>query len=630
MLQTIRDRAQGILAWIILILITVPFALWGIGNYFDTGREKPIATVGKREFFERDLLRLYEQQYARLLGQDSYSEKELKQQALNQLIDEELLLQAAIAKNLVVSDSQVAQFIRSLPFLQTDGRFDEAKYQRFLAAEGLSADQFIAQVQRSLLLNQLAQAVVDSSFVSEREAETFYKLQNQRRKIEYLILPFPELEKIPVSNEEIQAYYDQHQDRFKTQEQVAVEYLILSRDTLAQSIEPTEEELRRYYAEQQQAFTTPEQRHLRHILVAVAQNASAEEKSQALAKAQEIKKRLEQGEDFAELAKQFSDDPGSKAQGGDLGFVTKGFLEKNFEEAAFALPKGEISEPVLTPFGYHLIQVVEIKPATPQPFAAVKAQIRQELQRQEAEARLYELAEKLAQLVYENPHSLEPAASALGLTIQSTGLFTRDKGEGVAADPKVRAAAFSEEVLAGNNSEPIETGDGALVALRIRQHLPAQQRPLAEVSTEIAALLRKQKARQIAEIQAKEWLAKLKSGTKLEEIAKQVKATVKTAELSRNAPIAELETSTEAIFQAPRPQADKPVPLRIPLTDDRQVLCQILTVSDGDYSGLPAEEKQRFKANLAHLFGLMTFKEYLAQLRAKAKVKINWPLAESE
>ncbi len=630
MLQTIRDRAQGILAWTILILITVPFALWGIGNYFDTGKEKPIATVGKREFFERDLLRLYEQQYARFLSQGSYSEQELKQQALDQLINDELLFQAALAKKLAVSDTQVAQFIRSLPFLQTNGHFDEEKYQRLLATEGLSSDQFIAQVRRSLLLEQLGQGIVNSSFVSDHEAETFYKLQNQRRKIAYFILPLSEQE-ATVSAEEIRAYYEQHQDQFKTPEQVAVDYLSLSSAAIAKSIEPTEEELRRHYEEQQQAFTTPEQRHIRHILIAISPDATPQQKQQALAKALEIKQRLEQGEDFSELAKQFSEDPGSKAQGGDLGFIKKGLLEKNFEDAAFALPEGKISDPVETPFGYHLIQVIAIKPAVPQPFEAVREQIRQDIQHQEAEARFYELAEKLAQLVYENPHSLEPAANALGLKIESTGLFTRNQGEGIAADAKIRAAAFSEEVLAGNNSEPIETENGTLIALRIRQHLPAKQRPLEEVSDEITILLRKQKARQITETRAKEWLAKLESGAKLEEIANQVKTTVKVAELTRSdTPIPEIENDTSAIFRAPRPQPDRPVFLQIPLADGRQVLVQVLAVDDGNYNSLSLEEKKRLRTNLAQMFGLITFKEYQAQLRDKAKVKINWPAAEAE
>lgn len=629
MLQTIRDRAQGILAWIILILITVPFALWGIGNYFDTGKEKPIAVVGKREFFERDLIRLYEQQYAHFLGRSPYSEQELKQQALDQLINDELLFQSVIDKRLVASDAQIAQFIRSLPFLQTDGHFDEEKYQRLLATEGLSSDQFIVQVRRSVLLDQLRQGIMNSSFASDHEAETFYKLQNQRRKIAYFTLPISEQE-VTVSKKEIQAYYELHQDQFRTPEQVAVDYLTLSSDTIAKSIEPTEEELRRYYEEQQQAFTTPEQRHIRHILVAVSSDASLEEKQQALAKILEIKQRLEQAADFAELAKQFSDDSGSKAQGGDLGFIKRGLLEKNFEEAAFTLPEGKISDPVETPFGYHLIQVIEIKPANPKPFEAVREQIHRDIQHQEAETRFYELAEKLAQLAYENPQSLEPAANALGLKIESTDLFTHEKGEGIAANSKVRAAAFSEEVLAGNNSEPIEVESGTLIVLRIRQHLLPKQRSLDESRGEIATLLRKQKARQITEAQAKDWLAKLEHGGKLEEIAQKIKTNVKITELVRNAPIPELEDVKSAVFQAPRPKQGKPIFLRVPLPDDRQVLAQVLAVEDGDYDSLKPEDKKRLKTNLARLFGLMTFKEYQTQLRDKAKVKINWPSAEAE
>jgi peptidyl-prolyl cis-trans isomerase D len=628
MLQTIRDRAQGILAWVILILITVPFALWGIGNYFDTGKAKPIAIVGKREFFEQDLLRLYEQQFAPLLQQGTLSEQALKQQALEQLIQEELLFQAAVTKKLAVSDDQVAQFIRSLPFLLSDGRFDAEKYQHLLATEGISSDQFIAQVQRSLLSAQLGQAIVNSSFASDAEAESFYKLKNQRRKIAYFLLPLSEELKVSVSQEEIQAYYEQHKDQFKTPDRVAVDYLLLSRAELAAAYEPSEEELRRYYEEQAQAFTAEEQRRIRHLLIALAPNASPEEKSKAKALIQELKQRLEQGEDFAELAKQFSDDPGSKAQGGDLGLVTKSALEKNFVEAAFSLPVGKISDPVETPFGYHLIQVTEIRPAVLQPFAAVKDRIRDELKRQEAESKFYELAERLAQLAYENPNSLAPATEALGLKVQTTGLFTRDFGEGIAADPKVRAAAFSEEVLTGNNSEPVEMADGTLVVLRLHQHLPGGQLPLDKVNDAITAQLRRQKARQMVENQAKEWLAKLESGTRLEEAAQQLKATLKTAEFGRDDVLSELKVGADLVFRAPRPRPDKAVFLAIPLSDGSQALVQLLEVSDGDYQNLNPQEQKNLKAELARLFGTMTFREYLAQLRDQAKVEIHWPQAE--
>ncbi|MCX8049600.1 MAG: SurA N-terminal domain-containing protein [Methylohalobius sp.] len=629
MLQTIRDRAQGILAWIILILITIPFALWGIGNYFDAGKEKPIAVAGDREFFERDLLRLYEQQYVQLLSQGTYTEQELKQRALNQLIDDELLFQTVVSKKLAVSDAQVANFVRSLPIFQTDGRFDEEKYHRLLVAEGLSSDQFIAQVRRSLLTEQLAQAIIASSFVTEHETEAFYKLQSQHRQISYLILPLPESE-TAATEQEIQTYYQQHPEQFKTQEQVAIDYLLLSKETLAQGIEPTEEDLQRHYEEQKQAFTTPELRRLRHILIAASPDASDEEKQKALAEAREIRSRIEQGENFSDLAKQFSDDPGSKAQGGDLGFVKKGTLEKNFEETAFALPEGKVSDPVETPFGYHLIQVISVQPASIRPYAEVKEQIRRDLKQQEAETRFYALAEKMAQLAYENPHSLEPVAEALELKVESTALFTREQGEGIAAAPKVREAAFSEEVLTGNNSEPIEIGNESVVVLRVRQHLPAQLRPLSEVQAKIATLLQQQKARQMAEAQAQDWLVKLERGVSLEEIAKHVKAKIETAELTRNTPIPALGVGADIVFQAPRPQADKPVFLRIPLADGRQVLAKLLAVVDGDYASLKPEDKRRLQDNLARTFGLMTFKAYQAQLRDKAKVKIHWPVAAAE
>ncbi len=624
MLQTIRDRAQGIFAWIILILIIIPFALWGIQNYFDTGREKPIAVVGDREFFESDLIRVYENQYAKMLDQ-GYSEEALKKMALDRLIDEEILLQTAMDKNMAVSEPQVAQFIRTLPFFQTDGRFDEEKYKRLLAGQGLSSSQFVAQVQRSLLLEQLRRGITASAFASGQEAERYYQLLQQRRQIGYLILPLPQQD-IEIGEEEIRAYYESHKTRFQTPEQVSVQYVLISLDQIAKGIHPTEEEIRQYYEEQQQAFITPEKRHIRHILVAVPATAKAEEKQKALEKAQNIRQRLLKGEDFSTLAKTLSDDPGSKNRGGDLGWVGKGVMEKNFEQVAFSLTKGEISEPVETPFGYHIIQVTEIKPEKIKPLEEVKAQIADSLRRQEAENRLYELSEKLAQHAYENPQSLEPVAEALGLKIQQISLFTRDQGEGIAANPKLRETAFSEEVLAGNNSDPIDLGDGSVVVIRVKEHLPAQVRPLDELKEAIIAILKQDKARQSLEAKAKTLLDKLEQGQSIEQLAKTLGLKRETAELSRTS--REPRDIAAAVFKAPKPTDGKPVNLAIPLPDGRQALIQVREVTEGDYATLEPEQRKNLKTAIERLYGNLTFREYMEQLRDQAKIKVNWPPTE--
>ncbi len=625
MLQTIRDRAQGIFAWIILILIIIPFALWGIQNYFDTGKVKPIAEVGDREFFENDLIRLYEQQFAQLLSQGK-SEQELKKMALDRLIDDEVLLQTAIDKNMAVSEAQVAQFIRNLPFFQTNGRFDEAKYKSLLAAQGMSSSQFVAQIQRTLLLEQLRRGMIDSNSASDDEVERYYHLLMQRRKISYLLLPLPE-KGIQVSDEEIFAYYQSHREQFQTPEKVALDYVKISIDQIAKTIEPSEEEIRQYYDEQQQAFSTPEQRHVRHILIAVPSTATAEQRQKALGKAREIRQKLLHGEDFSKLAKETSDDPGSRNKGGDLGWVRRGVMEKSFEQATFSLAKDEISDPVETPFGYHLIQVTEIQPEKIKPFEEVRDQILQTVRRQEAENRFYELGEQLAQQAYENPQTLEPAVETLGLKIQHTDLFTRDDdGKGIAANPKVRETAFSDEVLAGNNSEPIELDDGSVVVIRVREHQPSQARPLEQVRDEITSLLRRQKARWQLEARVKSLLAELDQGEHIDQVAKRIRLELKTTELTRSD--SQLPEITKAVFTSPKPKAGKPINLAVPLLDGRQALIQVLEVLEGDYAALKPEERKNLKMNIARLYGMLTFREYQAQLRSQADIKVNWPPAE--
>lgn len=624
MLQTIRDRAQGIFAWIILILIIVPFALWGIQNYFDTGKEKPIASVGKREFFERDLLRLYEQEYAQYLGRTPYNEEQLKQQALDRLIDDEVLFQTATKKKLSLSDAQIAQFIKTLPFFQTEGKFDEEKYRSLLATQGISIPQFVAQVRRNLMLEQLRRSITDSSFATENEAERFYQLQNQRRKIAYLSLPVDE-QQITVTQDEIKAFYHKNQDQFLTPEQVSIQYITLSLDEIARNIQPSEDQLRAFYEEQKQAYTTPEERRVRHILIAVPSDASAEIKQEALEKAKQIKEKLGKGEDFSKLAKQLSEDPGSKDKGGDLGFVRRGLMEKNFEDVAFSLAEGEISEPVETPFGFHIIQVTEIKPTQVKPYQEVRDQILKEVQKNEAENRFYEMGERLAQLAYENPQSLEPAAKSLNLEIQQSDYFSRQKGKGIAANPKIRETAFSEEVLEGNNSEPIELNEGEVVIIRLLDHRPAQQKPLSQVAEQISRQLRQQKARQRAEAKAKEWLTQLQSGKSLQALAKDANLTIKEIELERASQAAEYREIAKVVFKATKPSPQKPVYQMATLSDGRPVLIELREVIPGDFAGLTNEEKTGLRQNLARLLGLLTFKDYQSQLRDEAKVEINWP-----
>jgi peptidyl-prolyl cis-trans isomerase D len=618
MLQAIRDRAQGFFAWVLLILIGVPFALWGIQNYFDSGRESPVAVVGDRDIFERDVTRVYEQALANLPPGSDFDEKHLKRQTLDRLIDEELIGQAAIRTRLHVGDDAVRQLIETLPYFQTDGKFDKEKYKTMLASQNMAPGQFSEQLRRALVLEQYQRAVSDSALVADWQAQNFYRLRNQQREIEYVAIPLQKVDR-PADEQAIAAFYEAHRSDFVEPERVTVDYVALSLDELAHQVTPTEDELKAFYEEQKGSFTSPEQRRLSHILVSV-ESGNAEADAAALKKIREVREKLVSGEDFAKLAREVSDDKESGAKGGDLGFVAPGSMDPNFEKVGLALAKDVVSEPVRTPFGYHLIKVTDLRPSTVKGFAEVKAELARMYQRNAVDSRFYELGQKLTEMSFENPDSLEPAARAVQKPVERSAPFTRDTGEGIAAEKGIRDAAFSDDVLNGKNSDLIELGPEKVAVVRVYDHKPAVQRPLAAVRGEIIQRLAVQQAKENTRIVAEQLLKKLEGGSTLADEAKAAKlALIKPAAFRRDA--TDLPRPVvEAVFKAPRPK-EKPVRAKVELKDGSEVVYILKSVIEP----MPAQgdkEAENFRAYLAASAGQQQFAAWLGELRKSQDVYI--------
>jgi peptidyl-prolyl cis-trans isomerase D len=621
MLQAIRDRAQGIFAWVMLILIGVPFALWGIQNYMDSAKEQPAAVVGGHEIFDREVSRAYEQTLANLVGIADFDEKQLRREALEKLIQEEVIAQSAEDKSLAVSDAEVRGFIQSLPYFQTDGKFDKEKYKVMLSSQNMNPNQFAAQVRRALIMEQYQKGILASAFVTKDQVDTLLRLKNQEREIEYVTVPLKP-SKHAFSDAEIEAYYREHLADFRNPEKVSVDYIALNLEDLAKNVEVTDEELRRLYDEQKASFGTEERRKVSHILIPV-EAAGGEADKAALAKITEIRNRLAKGEDFAKVAKETSGDPASAQQGGDLGFVDKNALEENFAKAALALKPGELSEPVKTSFGYHLIKVTEVIPAKIKSFDEVKDELRKTAQHNAAETKFYDLGQTLTEQSYEHPDSLEPAAKRLNLNVEHTGLFTREAGEGVAAEDKVREAAFSEEVLNGRNSDPIELDNEKALVLRVKEHQPASDKPLAEVKDAIAAKLRDEDARREARKQAEDVLKQAREGRPLAEIAKANGLAVAKPPAFRRGSADKLPPAlVSAVFKAPRPADAKPAPASAELDNGEIAVFNLLAVKDGVPSATEAKEADAARDFLARTAGQREFTAFVARLREMADVQI--------
>ena len=525
MLQTIRERAQGWIAWAIVILISIPFALWGIQSYLGVGGEPIAATVNGVELPERELDRRVQE--ARLdlrerLGADydpaTVDDQRLRAEVLDTLIQETVLLEAVKRLGLRVSDQEVQLQILSDPSFVKDGRFDKETYERLLRFQGLTPALYEAQLRQKLSATQLVRAIASSELATRTERDAYKRLMGQRREISYLRLPLAaHRTEEPLDEARITAYYDSNRARFQTPEQVKLDYLVLDSEQLAATIEVSEDELRQLYASDQARFVQPERRAVRHLLLKVEDGADAAAAQAVLEQIQALRARIQAGESFEELAKTLSQDPGSAAQGGSLGIIESGIMVPAFDQAAFALAVGAVSEPVRTNFGYHLIEVTQIQPATTQPFEAVRESLRDQLTKQRAESLFYDLAERLATITYESPESLEPAAQELGLTIQHSDWVSREHSDpGVLAHPKVMAAAFHEEVLVnGRNSDLLEPERDRLqaVVLRVVAHRDVSVKALADVREEMIAAIRDEQARVAAKAAAEALAEKLRDGS---------------------------------------------------------------------------------------------------------------------
>jgi len=523
MLTTIREKAQGAFAWIILVVICVPFALWGIQNYVDTGKEAPVASVGDKDFYQRDVNKAYEQ-YAQNFQGMTVDEQLLKQQALDKLIKDEVLLQHAHTAGLVATDSSTRAFIETLPYFQTDGKFDDKRYKSLLTSQRMSSAEFVNKIKSALIMEQFQRSIIDSSFATQYAIDNFFKIQNQQRDADYVTVAVEKATLQP-SDQEIASYYQQHQAEYKLPEQVSVEYVELSLEEIAKKIDVTDDKLRAYYEEQKEQYSTPERRKISHILFAV--NAKTDDKT-ALAKAVKAQQDLK-GKDFSALAAEVSDDKLTAKKGGDLGLFIVGSMEKSFEEAASALKAGEVSKPVKSSFGYHLIKVTELVPSEVKSFDTVKGEATKAYQKAQAENAFYEAGEKLTEMSYENPDNLQTVSEALALGIKKTGLFAKHKGEGVATEQKIRDAAFSDEVLQGNNSVPIELGTDRLVVLRLLERKPAAVRELSNVKQDVIAALSSDKARQQAIEKANKIKLRVQAGETIQKVAADLKLAVKEA-----------------------------------------------------------------------------------------------------
>ncbi|MCA1852947.1 MAG: SurA N-terminal domain-containing protein [Beggiatoa sp.] len=630
MLQSLRDHAHGLMAWIIVILISIPFALWGINEYFSAASQVIVAEINGDELelkeFQESYQR-YRQQLQSLLGGQipaSFNEDRLKEQSLNQMVTALLEQQAAAEAGMRVGDRQISKTIQSLPAFQRDGKFARDLYERQIEANGMTPAVFEENVRRDLMTEQLRQAVAATAFVSKKDADWVAARDTEKRAIAYITLSAePVKAALQIKEEDILAYYEKHRDRYMSPELVKILYLELSLTDMAKEVAVNDDALKAYYDAHAANFTIPEQRRARHVLIQLAKDASASDEALARARALEILAKARSGQSFETLASERSEDLGSKAQGGDLGFFGQGVMDPAFEKAVFEMKPGELSEPVRSRFGYHIIRLEEIKAGSTKGFDEARADVEKAYRREQAERQYFDQAEQLATLTFENPDTLEIAAKQLGLSVQESDFFPRTGGAGIAAQEKVFDAAFSPEVLEERgNSEVLELGDDRAVVLRVKEHRPAERRKLDEVRGEIVSTIQSERARAMTEERGKALLERLKDGEDRAKLAAAEKLEWKDVpELGRRTDQVDPAIRHSA-FRLPRPAGTGPSYGGVALDGGDYALIAVLGVADGDPGKLTDKERQDTRERLQRAASDSAWQDFIAGLQANADIAI--------
>jgi peptidyl-prolyl cis-trans isomerase D len=509
---------------VILALITLPFAFFGVDYYFrrDAGVQT-LATVGSDKVTQAEFDEVFKEQQDRMrqqLGRNYdaalFDTPETRYALVDQLVNQRLLENRARAGKLRVTDTQLFQFISQLPPFQVEGKFSPERYKQVLAAQNMSTLQFEQRVRGELQLAPLQEPVVSANIVAGASAQRYLTLLEQKRQIAIASIDAdPFVKDVKVDDAQVKAFYDQNQATFQTPEQAKVEYVMLTPEALAPRVKVEPSEVKAAYDANVRQYTTGEERQAAHILIAVKPDAKDADKAAAKKKAEALLAQAKANPSkFAELAKANSQDPGSAPQGGDLGPFARGSMVKPFEDAVFAASAGDIVGPVQTDFGFHVIKVTGVMPSHVRTFDEMKAQIEAELKRQKGSQAFASDAEKFQNLVYEQADSLAPVAKALDLKVETTGMVTRAQIQAAAlGNSKFADALFAPESReAKRNTEAIEVAPNVLMAGRIVEYKPSTPRAFADVAPEIRRQLVTRAAAEMAQKMGEDKLVTLQSG----------------------------------------------------------------------------------------------------------------------
>jgi peptidyl-prolyl cis-trans isomerase D len=612
---------------VILALITLPFAFFGVDYYFrGGGSATEVARVGGDTINQAEFANAIRDQQDRMRQQGGkdydpamFNSPEVRFSMLEQLIGQRVLDQEVRRSNLRVSDTQLAQFIGELAPFQEEGKFSRARYEQLLTSQGMTPVMFEQRVRQELTLAPLQEPIANGNITAKSNVERYLGLLDQQREAAVASVPADAyLKEVKVDDAAVKAFYDANQALFQVPDAVKIEYLSLTPQSLIGQIGADPAEVKKQYDDNVKQYTKAEERQASHILVAVKPDASDADKAAAKQKAEALAAQARKTPaKFAELAKQNSQDPGSAAQGGDLGtFARDGSMVKPFEDAVFSGKQGDIVGPVQTDFGWHIIRITGITPGKTQSFDEAKGAIEQELKRQKATRKFVEAADQFQNLVYEQADSLQAAAKGLNLEVKTTPMLTRAQLQALAQNnAKFVQAVFSPESLqAKRNTEAIEVAPNTLMAARVVEYKSTATRPFDDVKVEVRRQLERNAASELAQKTGKEKLALLQQG-------KDAGLSFgKPVTLTRNQP--QPGFAPDAVIKIFQANADK-MPAYLGVAAERGAFAIYKVIKVVPAQAPDPERLKAFNNRVGDQVGHELFNAYLASLKSKADVRIN-------
>ncbi|QIL89418.1 peptidylprolyl isomerase [Microbulbifer sp. SH-1] len=625
MLQSMRDNLKGTAAIIVAAFFGFIMVIGGIDFFTGASGDSAnkAAEVNGEKISNLDLQRaiqnrrsMIESQYGENVPADLLSDEQLRGPVLQQLVNSAVMRQAAQKSGMVMSTAAVDKEIVQMPGFQINGQFDQQMFRDGLRRMGYSPVGFRQLLEQEMVMQQFAGSVSDSAFATRAGAEKVVAVSMEERDFDYVTLSAaPLLETIQIADDEIQSYYEAHQQDFLRPEQVAIEYIELTPEQFAGNIDISEEDIRAQYDQEVKNFQANIRRHAAHILIEGDDEAAQK-------KVAEIQSKLDESGDFAALAKEYSDDIISREEGGDVGFTSGDVFPESFEEALANLDVGQVSGPVKTDNGTHFIKLLEVADAEPPTFEERKAAISARLRNAEAEREFVDAVSRLGDLAY-NAASLSEPADALGVSVQKSPLFSRQGGPGIAADDKVIAAAFSQEVMEdGNTSDVLNLSDNHSVVLKVVEHKAAGVKPLEEVKAEIASLLKREKASEQLASKAEAIEQKVRSGEALADVSNTEGLTLEASDNTRRGGFGARGEVIDRVFgmEAPKPGAKTLEHFKLASGD--VVVAQLRAVRPGDLSRQSKEQRDALMQQLASMQGNAELAAVQQFLAGKAKIEI--------